>query len=203
MIVTDTFLTSNPYSRPGTPLGEVMALIMHWTGKPMQPAQGVRAFFENRKTGADGYGSAHYIIDQGGAVLRCIPEAEVAYHCGVAVMDDEHRDPASWKFYTDWARAQFGESHCQTAPSIGPNLVTLGIEMCVVDFAGNFTVQTSDAAAELAADICTRHHLNPFADVATHNMVCGYKDCPRLWVNHPELLGEFLANVASAIAKRG
>jgi N-acetylmuramoyl-L-alanine amidase len=81
--------------------------------------------------------------------------------------------------------------------------VTLGIEMCVVDFAGNFTVQTSDAAAELAADICTRHHLNPFADVATHNMVCGYKDCPRLWVNHPELLGEFLANVASAIAKRG
>lgn len=201
MTITDSLLTPNPYSRPGTALGRVMALIMHWTGKPMQPAQGVRAFFEGRKDGTGGFGSAQYIIDQGGAILRCIPETEVAYHCGVGTVDDAHRDPASGKFYTDWARAQFGENHCQTAPSIGPNLVTIGIEMCVVDWAGNFTEQTKVACVELAADICTRLHLNPFSDIGTHQGVVGYKPCPMLWTKQPDLFGEFKANVASTIAK--
>jgi N-acetylmuramoyl-L-alanine amidase len=195
MTITESLLTPNPYSRPGTPIGRVQALIMHWTGVPNQPADIVRDFFDNRKNGHQNYGSAHYIVGQGGGVIRCIPETEVAYHVG-----SSQPDPASGRIYTDWARAQFGDAVCDPA-TIGPNACTLGIEMCVIDPAGNFTEQTKAASVELAADICARLHLNPFSDVSTHHAVVGWKDCPRLWVMQPALLGTFRAEVASMLAK--
>ena len=190
MNLTENLLTVNPYSRPGTKRSEVQALIMHWTAAPMQRAFATRNYFEDRKNGTNGYGSAHYIVDLDGSIIHCIPESEVAFHVG-----SEQVDPASGKIYTDWARIHFGESFCQPAPSIGPNLCTLGIEMEPLDAAGNFSEQTLAAARELAHDICQRLGLNPSADIATHNMVVGWKDCPRLWVNHPELLMAFRQDV--------
>ena len=195
MTIIEQPLTLNRYSRPGTALKGVMALIMHWTATPGQSARGVWKYYESDEAAADHFGSAHYIVDLDGTILHAIPETEVAYHVG-----STERDPGSGRIYTNWARAQFGDAFCDPA-TIGPNAVTLGVEMCVVDNAGNFTEQTLYAATELAADICIRRDLNPFSEVATHNMVVGWKDCPRLWVNHPDLLGDFRSEVASLISK--
>lgn len=195
MTITEQLLSVGRYSRSGRPLDKVMALIMHWTANPGQHAQGVWKFYESDEAAQEHFGSAHYIVDLDGAIIHAIPETEVAYHVGSSQVD-----PASRKIYTDWTRAQFGEKYCDPA-TIGPNQVTLGVEMCVTDAWGTFTQATLDGATELAADICIRYSLNPFSDLATHNMVVGWKDCPRLWVNHPALLGEFRSQVASLISK--
>jgi N-acetylmuramoyl-L-alanine amidase len=191
MTVKDAFLSLNPYSRPGCLRKEMKALIMHWTAVPNQPASQVRDFFESRKGGKLGYGSAHYIVDLDGFIIRCIPEGEVAYHVGSGQID-----PASRKIYTDWARAKFGEA--ATDPNtIGPNICTLGIEMCPSDADGNFRDATLKSAVELAADICLRLALNPLEDIATHHLVVGWKCCPKLWTDHPEKLDEFRRAVKS------
>jgi len=169
---------------------------MHWTGVPMQSARAVRQFFEDRKEGRFGYGSAHYIVDLDGTILRCIPETEVAYHVG-----SDKPDPVSGRIYTDLARAEFGPTIDDPAKTIAPNLVTLGIEMCATDAEGHFRDATLSAAIDLAADICIRRDLNPFQHLWTHHGVVGWKDCPRLWTNQPKLFGEFQSQVASAIAK--
>ncbi len=129
-----------------------------------------------------------------GSILRAIPENEVAYAVG-----SEQIDPASGKIYTDWARAKFGE-HATNPATLSPNPVTLSIEMEPIDSDGNFTDETLEAAIELATDICQRLGLNPLADIATHNMVVGWKDCPRLWVNHPEKLDDFRSTVKVRMA---
>jgi N-acetylmuramoyl-L-alanine amidase len=202
MNLTERLLTVNPFSRPGTKRQQIQALIFHWTGKPMQPAIDVRNWFESlkdqkppedpelAKNWKPHYSSAHYDIDQDGSIIRCIPESEIAFHVG-----SDQIDPASGKIYTDWARAKFGE-HATHPDIMSPNACTLGIEMCPLDAEGNFASATLNAAVELARDICSRLGLNPLADIATHNMVVGWKDCPRLWVNHPENLTEFRAAVA-------
>ena len=160
----------------------------------MQKAIETRNYFENRKLGKDGYGSAHYIIDCDGSIIRCIPETEVAWHVGSSQVD-----PASGRIYTDWAREKFGEHRCDPT-TVGPNVCTIGIEMEPVDEVGNFTQQTLSAAAELAADICTRLALNPMVDLGTHHMVVGWKDCPRLWTNSPALFEGFKADVRGRMA---
>jgi N-acetylmuramoyl-L-alanine amidase len=192
MTVVENLLTVNDYSRPGRQHAKVLALIMHWTAVPNQAAIEVRNFFESRKSGTLGYGSAHYIVDLGGTIIRCIPEAEVAYHVGSTELD-----PASKKIYTDWARTKFG-TFASNPETSSPNGCTLGIEMCPIDDQGNFNQATTDAAVELVADICRRLELDPMSDIATHNMVVGWKDCPRLWVNHPEKLQQFKQAVKEA-----
>ena len=193
MNLTENLLTPNPFSRPGTELHSVLALVMHWTAVPRQTAVQTRQYFEDRKQGTTGYGSAHYIVDMDGSIIRCIPEAEVAYHVG-----SNQLDPASARIYTDWARAKFGD-HATDPQSIGPNICTMGIEMEPIDAQGAFTEQTLQAAIELSADICRRYSLDPLADIATHNLVVGWKDCPRLWVNNPALFTGFKADVARAM----
>ena len=190
MTITDAFLTVNPYSRPGTARGEVQALVMHWTAAPRQLAVATRDYFESRKGGQLGYGSAHYIIGEVGDILRCIPENEIAFHVG-----SDQPDPASGRIYTDWARAKFGE-HATNPDTMIPNAVTLGIEMEPIDSFGNFTALTLAAAVELARDICTRLGLNPLADICRHYDVVGWKRCPKLWVDHPERFDDFKALVA-------
>jgi N-acetylmuramoyl-L-alanine amidase len=191
--IKNSLLTLNKYSRPGTIRPKTFALIMHWTGVPMQSAKDVRRFFENRKDGKNGYGSAQYIVDLDGSIVRCIPDIEFAYHVG-----SDKNDPASGKIYTDWARSKFG---IYASNNITPNACTIGIEMCTMDAAGNFSDETLTAASELATDICSRYKLNPFQDIGTHWMVVGYKSCPKLWTEFPIKLKEFRACVASELAK--
>ena len=192
MQIIHDFLTRNEYSRPGKKLQKVLAIVIHWTANPGANAKENRDFFENKKTGMGGYGSAHYIIDQNGIIVAAIPENEVAYHCG-----SSDKDPASGKVYTDEARRRFGRYANKNS---SPNLCTIGIELCPKDAAGNFTHATINAAVELCADICRRYEL-PARAITTHHDVVGWKDCPKLWTEKPQLLTAFQFTVSDKIRR--
>ena len=191
MKIIDDLLTINPQSRPGRMLGKLQALIMHWTAAPRQLPVVTRDYWESLKDQTALFASAHYVIGCDGSILRCIPESEEAYHVGSSQID-----PASGRIYTDWARAKFGE-YAANPTTLSPNAVTLGVEMEPIDTDGNFTPETLASARDLAVDICKRNGLNPLSDIGTHNLVVGWKDCPRLWVNHPELFAAFKQDVAN------
>lgn len=196
MTIYKKYLTPNEWSRPQRKIKELRAIVMHWTANPNANAEQNWRYFEARKAGTNSYGSAHYIIGQKGDIIQCIPDDEIAYHCG-----SSQADPASGQIYTDYARKKFGHYavHFQVS---SPNYCTLGIELCPTDNAGNFTEQTIKAAAELCAYLCKRYNLTP-QDITTHHDVVGWKDCPRLWTNQPALLDAFRLSVADEIARNG
>ena len=187
MEIERDLLTPNEWSRPETPLKAVLGVVMHWTANAAASAKNNRDYFDSRKNGLNGYGSAHYIIDQDGSIVQAIPENEVAYHCGTS-----KPDPVSHKVYTDEARRRFGEF---ASTRLSPNLCTIGVELCPLDnIEGNFSDATIKSAVELVADILRRHKLNE-ANITTHHNVVGWKDCPRLWTNKPALLEAFKYSV--------
>ena len=190
MEIIRDLLTVNEWSRPGKELAKLKSIILHWTGNPNSSAKENRDFFESRKNGKLEYGSAQYIIGIEGEIILCIPENELAYHCGSSQID-----PASKKIYTDWARSKFGSYATEKS---SPNNVTIGIELCVIDEEGHYDKRTLGSAIDLVADICKRKNIT-IEDVGTHNMVVGWKDCPRLWTKHPELFIEFKDSVKSKI----
>ena len=192
MNIIEGFLTINPYSRPGRSIVMLKALVLHWTANPMANAKQNRDFFESRKTGMGGYGSAHYVIGQKGEIIHCIPDDEIAYHCG-----SSQTDPASGKIYTDYARQKFGW-FAKNPDKTSPNWITLGIELCPVDIEGTFTADTIQSAAELAAILLKQNNLQIDA-LCTHNQIVGWKDCPRLWVNNPEKYTQFKQMVKEMI----
>ena len=182
--ITENLLTVNEWSRPGRKLHELRAVVMHWTANPGADETENRDFFEARKDGKNGYGSAHYIIGQKGGILRCIPDDEVAYHCGSSVPD-----PASGRVYTDEARRRFGR-YALDWETLSPNLVTIGIEMCPEDTDGNFSWNTRISAAALCARLLSAHGLD-VDRLTTHHDIVGWKDCPRLWTRSPWLFEGF------------
>lgn len=193
MNIAEKLIRTNPYSRPGRPMREKRAVILHWVGVGGQRALSVRDFFDSAEK-QKRYASAHYCIDLDGTVYRFIPDTEVAYHCG-----SSQPDPASGKIYTDWARTVFGPFVADPAKD-SPNNASLGIEMCVLDNEGAFDPRTVEAAAELTAALCRSYRIPP-EHVGTHHMVVGWKDCPRLWTRRPELFEEFREKVKGMIRR--
>jgi N-acetylmuramoyl-L-alanine amidase len=184
----EKLLKINPYSRPGRPLGAVKGIILHWTGAPMQRAANTWGWFETGCPKEKHYSSAHYIIDLDGTIYHAVPDNEVAYHCG-----SSQPDPESGLIYTDWARVKFGPYAAM--PKVNsPNNCTIGIEMCVTDSNGAFTPETLNAAGELTAKLLKENRLT-IDEIGTHNLVVGWKDCPRLWTKYPEKFDEFKENV--------
>jgi N-acetylmuramoyl-L-alanine amidase len=187
MRIDENLLTVNEFSRPGSKLKSAKAVVLHWVANPGSTPAANRRFYESRKNGKLGYGSAHYFVGIDGQLLRVIPEDEIAYHCG-----SSDYDPASMKIYTDFARAKFGK---YATPNSSPNWVTIGIELCHADDSGRFTAATLASARELCADLCRRYALDPKNDITTHNLIVGWKDCPRWFVKHPEDLKAFVETV--------
>jgi N-acetylmuramoyl-L-alanine amidase len=194
MKIIEKPLTVNPYSRPGRPLGEVKAIILHWTGSPMQRAVNTWGWFETGCPKEKHYSSAHYIIDLDGTIYHAIPDNEVAYHCGSSQVD-----PESGQIYTDWARKKFGP-YANMPKVNSPNNCTIGIEMCVIDNDGNFAPETLGAARELVAALMELNRLTA-KELGTHHQVVGWKDCPRLWTKRPELFEEFKQAVKKKMEK--
>ncbi len=194
MTITREFITPNEYSRPQKPIRELLGIVIHWTANPNANAEQNRFYFEAKKTGMGGYGSAHFIIGQDGTILQIIPTREIAYHCG-----SSQKDPASGQIYTDYARKKFKHYavHWQTT---SPNYCTIGIELCPTDYDGNFTQKTIESAIDLCVYLCKKHGLTA-DDITTHHDIVGWKDCPRLWTNKPELLNAFKMSVQYAINK--
>lgn len=193
MQIIHDFLTINEYSRPGRKIKEVLGVVLHWTANPAANAMQNRDYFEALKAGVAGYASAHYIVDQNGLIVAAVPEYEIAYHCG-----SSKRDPASNKIYTDEARRRFGK---YASENNSPNNCTIGVELCPVDSAGNFTDATINAAAELCADILKRYGLGVEA-LTTHHNVVGWKDCPKLWTEKPQLFEAFVYTVGDIMTRR-
>jgi N-acetylmuramoyl-L-alanine amidase len=191
MEIIEDFLTKNEWSRPGKALAGVKSIILHWTGNPMTGAKQNRDFFESRKGGKLGYGSAQYVVGLAGEVIRCVPDTEISYHCGSSQVD-----PASGKIYTDWARTVFGPYASEKS---SPNNVSIGIELCVTDAKGNFDQRTLASAVELVAMLCKKHAVD-LARVGTHKLVVGWKDCPKLWTDQPALFDAFKGLVKAKMA---
>jgi N-acetylmuramoyl-L-alanine amidase len=191
MNIVDKLLTINEYSRSGKKRLPLQAVVIHWTANPKSTAEQDRNYFEARKDGKNGYGSAHYCI-QDSLIIRCIPEDEVAYHCGTSQVD-----PVSKKFYTDYARKKFGKYAADTV-HFSPNLVTIGLELHPIDAAGNFSSATLATAIELTADILKRNKLTA-EDITTHNLIVGWKNCPKLFTDKPEKFVEFKKAVAAKL----
>ena len=184
MDIFEKLLSTNPYSRPGKVLKSPNFIVMHWVEKPQQSALNVRDFWELRKRGDLGFGGGHYVVDHNGAV-RCASEIEMVPHVGTAIG------------ITRWALETFGNERFQ-GYSIA-NYYCLGVEMCNLDTEGSYSDQTYDNAVQLVADLCKCHARDPFRDIITHNMVVGWKDCPRWFVRNPGELERFRWRVAALL----
>ncbi len=79
MEIQQNLLTKNPYSRPGTKIGRIKNIVIHWVGNAGSTAIANRNYFESLKDKKI-YASSHYIIGLEGEVILCVPEEEVAYH---------------------------------------------------------------------------------------------------------------------------
>jgi len=181
------FLTKNPYSRTGMKRPRTRALVAHWVANPGTSAMFNRDYFESLKHGfpdasADKtYASTQYIIGIDGEVIQCMPEDEIAYHCGSMS-------------YTPEAKELF-RGYCTHPDS--PNLATIGVEWCHPDWSGEFTLETLESAVELYAEMVYRH-LIPTEHIVTHHWIVGWKNCPRWFVEHPEEFDDFRVEVAKA-----
>ncbi len=179
MNIIKAHIPRSKWSRPETTRGATRGIVMHWAGKSQQEPPGVIAYWQGRK---GTYGSAHYVIGNDGQVYEAIRAGEVAYHCGS-------------KGYTDLAKHLF--------PNVGPGLsanhFTIGVEMCIADPEGSFTDECHGSTVVLVAELCDAYDLDPFTQVVTHNMVVGWKQCPRWWVQHPADFEWFRHSVAAAM----
>jgi N-acetylmuramoyl-L-alanine amidase CwlA len=174
LIIAARPITPNRFSRPQLDLLEVRAIVLHWVANPKTDAKFNRDWFDHRQYGQDGYGSAHYVVDDH-RIVQCIPYNEVAYHAGAYE-------------YTPYARRVLEGR---------PNYYTIAVELCHPDWGGRFNHGTLVNARLLVGALCMEFGLGSEA-VTTHNAITG-KECPRWFVEHPEALGEFRDDVAALI----
>lgn len=178
MTINEQLLTINEYSRPAKELHEVKGIVVHWVANPMSTAQANKDFFENRKHGGLGYGSAHYIIGLKGEIIRCIPENELSYNCGA-------------KEYKFDALKLLGNY---------PNSTTIGIECCHLDWTGKMTQETYSSLIGLTLELCRKYKLNPLKQVLLHYEITG-KDCHKWFVDNPAEWQNFKQAVANTMNK--
>lgn len=77
--ITESFLTENPYSRPGERLKKVKNIFVHYTANPGTSAMQNRSYFENLGVTKETSASAHFVIGYEGEILQCIPLTEIGY----------------------------------------------------------------------------------------------------------------------------
>lgn len=77
--ITEDFLTPNPYSRPGEPLGKVKNIFVHYTANPDTSASQNRSYFENMAITGETSASAHFVIGYEGEIIQCLPLNEIGY----------------------------------------------------------------------------------------------------------------------------
>lgn len=168
-------LTPNKYSRPGIPRKKVLGIEIHWVGNPKTSAKFNRDYFELRKGGKYGYGSAHYIIDLDGAIYQMIPDAEIAYSSGAY----------SYKP---------GIVDIYGSP---PYYNTLSIECTHIDWEGTMTSETYRSLVDLTGYLCQIYSV-PLAGVLLHYDITG-KECHKWFVQNPAEWHKFKALVGETI----
>jgi len=177
MKVIEDLLTPNIYSRPARPIVAHLGLVWHWVANAGTTAKQNRDYFEAQQYQGR-YAGAHYIIGLDGEVIHCIPDHEMAYHCGA-------------KEYKPDALNLFGTY---------PNATTLGIECCHPDATGRFTGATQASLIELSARLAFRYGFVPCLNIVRHFDITG-KECPRWFVREPDAFLAALGAVAARIVE--
>lgn len=77
--VEKDFLKINPYSRPGDPLEEVNAIVIHYVGNPGTTAKQNYSFFEGIGVTGETSASSHFIVGLEGEIIQCVPLNEISY----------------------------------------------------------------------------------------------------------------------------
>ena len=171
-MICERLLSVNKYSRPGRYLAKVMGIVIHYVGVNSQKPEQTVEYFESLKNGKNQtFASAHYVIGQDGNGIQCIPENEVAYHCGS-------------KVYKPGINEKLGNY---------PNYTTIGIEMCHTS--KGFSEETIETTAKLTAQILLEHDLN-ISNVYRHFDLTG-KICPKFFVEDEKLWEDFKNKVKS------
>ena len=78
-VITEDFLTVNPYSRPAEPLDGVKNIFVHYTANKNTSARQIRSYFENLGITGETSASAHFIIGYDGEIIQCLPLDEIGY----------------------------------------------------------------------------------------------------------------------------
>lgn len=185
MNLLKNFLTSGTSIRPGLKREETLAVVLHFVGgRSKQTAKQIRDYFESLADSTR-IASAQFCIGYQGEIVQTMPEDERAYHVGHAGI----KDPASGKFYTDWAREKFGKY--ASDPNYSPSYCTIGIEMCHSETDGRFSKETLSSCQDLCVYLFDRYKLDPSRDLTTHKAIVGYKSCPLWFCTHPEDFDDF------------
>lgn len=130
--------------RAGAPID---TLVLHYTG--MQDAQSaIRRLCDPRSEV-----SAHYVVDEDGAILQCVPESRRAWHAGKSF----------WK----------GERDINSR-SIGVEIVNPGHEFGY----RSFPDAQIEAVTGLCRDICQRHGIRPERVLAHSDVAPDRKEDP-------------------------
>ena len=66
--------------------------------------------------------------------------------------------------------------------------------MCPLDKEGHFSAETYNSAIELCKDLIEKFNLT-VQDITTHHAIVGWKDCPKLWTDKPELFEKFKQDI--------
>lgn len=77
--VTVDYIDKNEWSRPGTPLEAINAVVIHYVGNPGTSAQANRNYFNGLALSHEAYASSHFVVGLEGEVIACVPLTEVAY----------------------------------------------------------------------------------------------------------------------------
>lgn len=162
MKIENDLLTINMYSRPNKKINIIKGIVIHWVANPKTTALQNRNFFENRKDGKSGYGSAHYIISIDGSIIQCIPDNEMAYHVGAS----EYNLDAIKKL------------------SAYPNDCTIGIECSHIDWTGKMTPETYYSLVELSIILLKKNNLTS-NNLFRHFDITG-KNCHKWFVENPD-----------------
>jgi len=178
----------NIFSRPGRKMAEVKAIVIHWPDAKNKSAQWLHDYFDKAIPMERRYGSAHYVVGLDGEIVQCIPEDEMAYHCGTSL-----KDPASGKVYTNLAREILGDF--ADKPYLSPNNATLGIEVCHIDDKGTMSDATVRSLVKFVSELCVKYGLDPSRQVLRHYDIVGYKSCPKYWCDNPDKWVQFLTEV--------
>ena len=159
-MIKEKLLTINKYSRPNKKLKKVSGIVVNYTANNGASAIANINFFENRKNGKDGFGSAHYFTDLNGDVYRCVPEDEITYNCG---------------------GSEYVKETLEILQTTYPNDCTIGIEMCV-NKDGKFNKETYDKTVLLVTYLLKKYDLYDVKYLFRHYDVTR-KICPAPLIN--------------------
>lgn len=77
--VTVDLIPVNDYSRPGTPVNSVNAIVIHYVGNPGTTAKQNRSYYGKLADTHETSASSNFLIGMEGEILECVPVGEVAY----------------------------------------------------------------------------------------------------------------------------